>query len=256
MLDNTLEGILDGFIGAAKQLAFLIRYYDKLWILLILLSIATAIYIFVDSNRRNLHNIVFWRVAAIVNLALFIPTIVVAFDFLSAVLSTSLDVLALFAYLGVASSVIAVGLAVGYWISYRELAVNDHVKDDDFQIVSPPPPPPHRPIVKPQRASYKPPKPKANAWMIMKSNGKSYQLNRDTTVIGRSSRSDIPILDDPTVSGQHIKIINDNGHFKMIDLGSLNGTWVNGYRVRQPILLDINDEIRLGDNTYMKFIAS
>ena len=254
-------GILDGIVDAAQQLMFLIRYYNRLWILLILVSIAVAIYIFLDSNRRNIENAVFWRVAAIVNVALFIPTVVVAFDLMSAFLSTDWDILALFAYMGVASSIIAVGLGIGYWINFRELTRFDPEPEYDANVYTPPPPSPQpmqRPAPAPQqpRAPYKSPKPKANAWLVMKSNNKNYQLNRGTTFIGRSSKTDIPILNDPTVSSQHIKITEENGHFKMVDLGSTNGTWVNGYRVRQPILLDINDEIRLGDNTYMKFVAS
>lgn len=254
-------GLLDGIFEAAQQLVFFSRYYGRLWIPLILVSIAAAIYIFVDSNRRNIKNAVFWRVAAVVNVALFIPTIIVAFDFMSAVLGGNWDILALFAYMGIASSIIALGLSIGYWINFRELARFEPEPEYGENVYTPPPPTPQpmrQPAPAPQqpRAPYKSPKPKANAWLVMKSNNKNYQLNRGTTFIGRSSKTDIPILNDATVSSQHIKITEENGHYKMVDLGSTNGTWVNGYRVRQPILLDINDEIRLGDNTYMKFVAS
>ena len=75
-------------------------------------------------------------------------------------------------------------------------------------------------------------------------------------MVGRSASNDIAVIDDPTVSGQHIKITEENGHFTLVDLASTNGTWVNGHRVRQPVLLDTNDEIKLGDNTVFKFVAS
>lgn len=257
MFGDDLGGLLDGIVDAANQLAFLFRYFNRLWILLLVVSAAAAIYIFIDTNRRNIKNAVFWRIAAIVNLALFLPTIAVAFDLTSAILTISWDVLALFGYMGIASSIIAVGLAIGYWINFRELSDYDEEPDYQPNVYAPPPPMPQpMPVPQQPRRGYKPSKPKANAWLVMRTNGKNYQLNRGTTIIGRSSRSDIPILNDPTVSGQHIKIFEENGHYKMIDLGSTNGTWVNEYRVRQPILLDINDEIRLGDNTFMKFIAS
>jgi len=253
MIDDLLGGMLEDVVSAARQLAFLLRYFDNLWVLLILFPLAAVLYIFIDSNRRNIQNAIFWRIAAIVNAALFLPTIVVAFDLVTAFLTTSWDILALFAYMGVASSIIAVGLAIGYWINFKDLPVEEYEPEFADNVYTPPPPiQDPKPISKP----YKPSRPKVNAWLVMKSGGKNYQLYRGTTIIGRSSRSDIPIVADPTVSSQHIKIVEENGHYKMVDLGSTNGTWVNGHRVRQPILLDSNDEIRLGDNTYMKFIAS
>ncbi len=244
---------MDVLAGLFQDAMFLLRYYNNLWILLIIISVVVAIYIFVDSNRRNIRNATFWRIAAVVNVALFVPTIIVAFDLLTAALSIDWSILALFAYMGVASSIIAVGLGLGYWINFRELQY-----DAGPAEVYTPPPPVYAPAPAPAqpRAPYKPSKPKTNAWLVMKSSGKSFQLNQGTTTIGRSMNSDIPVMNDPTVSGQHLKIVEESGHYKMIDLGSTNGTFVNGYRVRQPVLLDINDEIRLGDNTYMKFVAS
>ena len=247
---------MDILAGLFQEAMFLLRYFNNLWILLIIISVVVAIYIFVDSNRRDIRAATFWRIAAVVNVALFMPTVIVAFDLLTAALTIDWSILALFAYMGVASSIIAVGLGIGYWINFRELHYEAAPVYDPNVLT--PPPPVYAPAPQPAqpRAAYKPSKPKANAWLVMKSSSKSYQLNQGTTTVGRSTNSDIPILNDPTVSGQHIKIVEEHGHYKMIDLGSTNGTWVNNYRVHQPVLLDINDEIRLGDNTYMKFVAS
>jgi adenylate cyclase len=49
-------------------------------------------------------------------------------------------------------------------------------------------------------------------------------------VVGRAPNSDIPIF-DPTISRRHAEVECGNGHFAIRDLGSSNGTYVNGERV-------------------------
>lgn len=102
-----------------------------------------------------------------------------------------------------------------------------------------------------------PPAPKklrVQAWLVAK-DGRNYQLNSGTTSIGRASDNDVRIM-DPKISKHHVKIMESDGHFKLIDLGSTNGTWVNERVVNNPILLRSEDEIRLGDSYKMQFVAS
>lgn len=254
MIEELVNEILLGISGLSLgQLQFLLTYYEQLWIFLIVASFAVALYIFTNSALRNIQDAAFWRIAAVLNLMLFIPTILV-------ILGVRPDPVGLliFAYLGIASAVIALGLGIGYWINFRELA-RDNVGYDANAYIPPAPmvqqPMPYSPP-QPRQVPSKPRKPKISAWLVAKSTGRNHQLNQGTTIIGRSNQCDIPILNDPTVSGTHAKIAEENGHFTLTDLGSTNGTWVNGYRVRQPMLLEVNDEIRLGDNTYLTFVAS
>ncbi|MEB3247851.1 MAG: FHA domain-containing protein [Microcystaceae cyanobacterium] len=77
---------------------------------------------------------------------------------------------------------------------------------------------------------------------------------RDKTcwTIGRSKDNDITILDD-TISRNHaILQTTDNGEFLLIDLGSSNGTFVNGRRVSVPIQLHHEDQITFGQ-TQLEF---
>lgn len=66
-----------------------------------------------------------------------------------------------------------------------------------------------------------------------------------STVIGRSPESEI-FLDDVTVSRKHALVsLTDEGVFTMKDLGSLNGTYVNGKPVAE-VSMSSGDEIQIG----------
>lgn len=91
------------------------------------------------------------------------------------------------------------------------------------------------------------------AWLTGR-DGRSYQLSVGETSIGRSSDNDIQVSDSK-VSKHHAKIVERNGHFTIVDLGSTNGTWLNGKLVRDPKLLHTNDSIRFGDSYKAKFVT-
>lgn len=101
----------------------------------------------------------------------------------------------------------------------------------------------------------RPNKQRVNAWLVGQ-DGKNYQLYVGETIVGRSSRCDIQIIGDTTLSKRHAKLVERNGRFTLYDLGSTNGVKINGKRLRQPVLLSPNDQVQLGDNTYLKFVAS
>ena len=67
-------------------------------------------------------------------------------------------------------------------------------------------------------------------------------------VLGRG-RADV-VLQDEEVSRRHALIRHANGRLVLYDLGSLNGTWVNGDRViDEPRTLTVGDKIQLGATT-------
>ncbi len=67
--------------------------------------------------------------------------------------------------------------------------------------------------------------------------------------IGRSSSNDVNI-NDPQVSRAHCQIIqDDNGHFRLVDTNSLNGTFVNGTKRHGEVPLNKTDIIRIGNST-------
>lgn len=74
---------------------------------------------------------------------------------------------------------------------------------------------------------------------IIDIDGQRYLLTGPVTVIGRGSEADI-VVDDSGVSRRHLEIRLTQGHAIATDLGSTNGTFVEGHRVDAATLLDGN----------------
>ena len=66
-------------------------------------------------------------------------------------------------------------------------------------------------------------------------NGKRYPLTKSHTVIGRGSDADITV-DDTGTSRRHVEILWDGARAQVRDLGSTNGSQLNGSPVKQAIL--------------------
>ncbi|HUQ03593.1 MAG TPA: GGDEF domain-containing protein [Kofleriaceae bacterium] len=82
--------------------------------------------------------------------------------------------------------------------------------------------------------------------------GAVFRLDRPTTVIGRSGTADVNI-DDDGVSRAHIRIVREDDAVIAEDLGSRNGTFVNGTRLAERLTLADGDKIQLGRGTILKF---
>jgi pSer/pThr/pTyr-binding forkhead associated (FHA) protein len=78
--------------------------------------------------------------------------------------------------------------------------------------------------------------------------GASYVVDGSTT-IGRSPGTDIQI-EDPFASGRHARIHESGGHAYIEDMGSTNGTYLNGKRLRSEQPLGTDDRIRIGDTEF------
>lgn len=67
----------------------------------------------------------------------------------------------------------------------------------------------------------------------------------DSVVIGRSGEADF-LLDDPYASDFHLRLTSKEGRLVVNDLGSTNGTYVNGRRVTTPVDLNRGDAVQVG----------
>ncbi len=74
----------------------------------------------------------------------------------------------------------------------------------------------------------------------------SYALKEGTIAIGRSAESDLR-LEHPSVSRRHAEVVVDADGIRISDLGSRNGTLVNGTKITAPTEIDEGDVIKLSD---------
>ncbi len=71
-------------------------------------------------------------------------------------------------------------------------------------------------------------------------------------LIGRAGEADI-WLDEEGVSRKHARIFHDGSNIEVADLGSRNGTWVNGNRITQARLNE-SDLIQIGASYILRFV--
>ncbi len=82
--------------------------------------------------------------------------------------------------------------------------------------------------------------------------GRMYKLETAETILGRATDAGFQVEDDG-ISRKHAKIcLGQKGGFQLVDLGSTNGTYLNGARVDLAQLND-GDNIQIGSNTVLKF---
>lgn len=72
-----------------------------------------------------------------------------------------------------------------------------------------------------------------------------FPLVTGTTLVGRGVEAQV-IIADPHISSKHLQIENTVNGFVVRDLGSANGTFINGEKIVKPELLKEGDAITLG----------
>ena len=89
--------------------------------------------------------------------------------------------------------------------------------------------------------------PSGSALLIVRrgpNSGARFLLDADVTTVGRHPDADI-FLDDVTVSRRHSEFLRDGVAFQVKDLGSLNGTYLDGERIDTAPLID-GSEVQVG----------
>ena len=74
--------------------------------------------------------------------------------------------------------------------------------------------------------------------------GARFVLDTPVTTVGRHPESGI-FLDDITVSRRHAEFVHDDDGYHVVDVGSLNGTYVNHERIERAHLAS-GDEVQVG----------
>ena len=78
--------------------------------------------------------------------------------------------------------------------------------------------------------------------------GTTFDVGEGAT-FGRSNGADIQV-DDPFASSAHARIFDRGGFMYIEDMGSTNGTYLNGRQLKTAERLSMGDTIRIGDSEY------
>ena len=77
-----------------------------------------------------------------------------------------------------------------------------------------------------------------------------FSVRNGATSIGRSSESDIVLKSDDYASGRHARLTRHGGLLYVEDMGSTNGTFVNGRKAVGATPLKHGDTVRIGSTTF------
>jgi len=77
-----------------------------------------------------------------------------------------------------------------------------------------------------------------------------FAIRDGATSVGRSSASDIVLKSDDYASGRHAQLTRHGGLLYVEDLGSTNGTFVNGRKTVGATPLRHGDSVRVGSTTF------
>jgi pSer/pThr/pTyr-binding forkhead associated (FHA) protein len=94
--------------------------------------------------------------------------------------------------------------------------------------------------------------------LIMRSGptpGAAFTLEGDQITIGRDSTNEI-VINDAEVSRRHARLTFQGGKYVLEDLGSTNGTFVNGQRLAGPRVLKSGEVVSFGEQIVLVFEAT
>jgi DNA-binding NtrC family response regulator len=77
--------------------------------------------------------------------------------------------------------------------------------------------------------------------------GRAFAFTRSVATVGRHPTNDFAV-EDPRVSGVHLELSRVDDRLRLVDMGSMNGTWLGPHRVREVELV-VGAEFTIGDTT-------
>jgi hypothetical protein len=100
-------------------------------------------------------------------------------------------------------------------------------------------PPPEMPAIRRQEPPARPRR------VLLILDGRRLVVGPTGAVIGRSRQCDV-VIDDPNISRRHAEVRPQGGAWVLRDLGSTNGSVLNGRRIEEPEVIESGDEIEIG----------
>lgn len=91
---------------------------------------------------------------------------------------------------------------------------------------------------------------------LLKGATQSLAQPQNIWTIGRDSRRVVLPIQDKRLSRCHAAIVYDEGGFRLVDLNSSNGTYLNGEMIRHSVRLKDGDRVRLGSLSFSFFVCN
>lgn len=88
--------------------------------------------------------------------------------------------------------------------------------------------------------------PLGGAKLVNKATGESFVLARSVLKIGRDEGNDVTLPDDTFISRHHAWVLHMRGGWWVEDLGSTNGTLLNGKQLEERKQIAPGDAIKIG----------
>ena len=85
--------------------------------------------------------------------------------------------------------------------------------------------------------------------------GTAFDVVKERTMMGRDVTCDV-VIGDAEVSREHARLTRTPGGYVVEDLGSTNGTFVNGERIMAPRVLNSGDLVGLSENVTLTFSST
>lgn len=82
--------------------------------------------------------------------------------------------------------------------------------------------------------------------------GKVFPLSAKEIILGRDIDNEI-VINDGEISRRHTRLLIQEGGYVVEDLGSTNGTFVNGQKITGAHVLEAGQTIRLGENVTLSY---
>ncbi|MFT4148289.1 MAG: FHA domain-containing protein [Micrococcaceae bacterium] len=101
---------------------------------------------------------------------------------------------------------------------------------------------------KPQQSTYAPEKPRTLVITEGPRSGTAMRLGAQAIVLGRAEDSTI-VLDDDYASGRHARLFPQGSRWFVEDMGSTNGTLLNGLPLSKPTPVDLDTPIKIGQTS-------
>lgn len=81
--------------------------------------------------------------------------------------------------------------------------------------------------------------------------GRVIAIDRAVVLVGRAADCDVVITASQKISRRHCCLVQVDNSYYLRDLGSMNGVWLNGERVKREAVMSLGDKVVIGDAEFL-----